>query len=167
MAAETATTVTVAPDNTNATLAINPLVLTLKSTPPPSGSIDFQKVEVWEIDGPRVAEVALEAAATPVPIPTAGDYQIRTVRPLPGYLQPPDGAGPKVRLSNTSPAKDATLPERTAKLQLAFKVGTKDAYRGRQRNIHQGAGHTWRGACKQCSADHDAAPPRSTHLHGD
>lgn len=127
VAAETATTVTVAPDNTNATLAINPLVLTLKSTLPPSGSIDFQKVEVWEIDGPRVAEVALEAAATPVPIPTAGDYQIRTVRPLPGYLQPPDGAGPKVRLSNTSPAKDATLPERTAKLQLAFKVGTKDA----------------------------------------
>lgn len=127
LAPTTNVSVTVAQAAATASLSVTPLVLTLRSTPPPPGTLDFEQVEVWQVGGAKVTIVELEAPTTPVPIPALGDYQVRTVRPLPGRLQPPDDAGPKVRFSRTRPAIEVQVPERTATLKLAVKVGAEAA----------------------------------------
>ncbi len=123
VAPTTPTPVTVAQAAATASLEVTPLVLTLKATLPPPGTLDFEQVEVWEVGGSKVADVELEAATNPVPIPRVGDYQIRTVRPLPGHLQPPDDAGPKKRFTAGQTAQEVVVPQRTATLELAIEVG--------------------------------------------
>lgn len=122
---------TVVDADIDATVALTPLVLTIKSTLPQAGVLDFQQVEVWQVEGSTAAKVGLavdlEAASTPVPIPAVGDYQLRTVRPLPGHLQPPEDAGPKVRLNAASPAAEVMVPERSAKLKVSVKEAEASA----------------------------------------
>ena len=119
-------TLTVAQNDLTDTLQIVPLVLTLKSTEPESGSIP-QQVEVWAVDGVRVADVALDDTSTEVPIPKVGKYRIQVTGTLLGGLQPPSDIGPTVEFSKAKPAKEVQIPERTAKLLLKIKDGTSNA----------------------------------------